>query len=39
MDVRWEPAYGELTLELNVCREGGKLCGAERPLLGDMVVG
>ena len=31
--------HKRLTLELNVGREGRKLCGAERPLLGDVVIG
>ena len=29
----------KLTLELNIGRERGELCGAESPLLGDVVVG
>lgn len=36
--VRWGAIHEELTLELNVRCEGGELCGAERPLLGDVVI-
>ena len=39
MAIRWYAAHMKLTLELDIGREGCKVRGAERPLIGNMVIG